>query len=73
MVFAQPNATIALEMSKVSYTEGGETKTGILSLIVRSTVSPEFDLAYIDFDRYWKVVFVSQLLENNESIFYSNK
>ncbi len=66
MESAQLNATTDLPMlnSLVSYQENGETYTGRLSLIVRSTVSSEFDVAYIDFKNYWRVCLLSEIRIN---------
>ena len=45
----------------VSFENLGETYTGRLSLIVRSTVSPEFDLAYVDLEGHWKICLLSEI------------
>lgn len=51
-----------MKPARVSYFEGGEKKTGILTGISKSTVSPEFDVAYVDFGHYWKVALLSELI-----------
>lgn len=64
MEFVQQNATTTCQMlnQQVSYIENGETFTGRLSLIVRSEVDPKFDLAYIEFEKHWKIAFLNELI-----------
>lgn len=56
-----------MKPDKVSYIEKGEIYTGRLALIVRSTVRPEFDLAYIDFEKHWKVTLLSNLITHEKT------
>jgi hypothetical protein len=45
----------------VWYEQGGERYTGQLALVVHSDVSPNYDIAYIDFPNHWKVALLSEI------------
>lgn len=45
----------------VWYEQDGKISKGNLSLIVHSTVHPQYDLAYIDFKNHWKIALLSEI------------
>jgi hypothetical protein len=45
----------------VYYVQEDEKFIGTLSLIVHSKVDSKYDLAYIDFEKHWKVALLSEI------------